>query len=68
MSSQIESTTVETRSRVVFASPNYIREMFYCETCQKDINIHTKTYHIESQTFIEKEVISGINKIVTDET
>ena len=42
--------------------------MWYCEACKKDININTKSSHIKSAAYIENEVISRINKNITDET
>ena len=42
--------------------------MWYCEACKKDINVNTKTSHIKSAAHIENEVVSRINKNLTDNT
>ena len=42
--------------------------MWYCEVCKKDININTKSSHIESAAQIENEVNSKINNNLTDKT
>ena len=42
--------------------------MWYCETCEKDINIGTKSSEIKSSAHIENEVISRINNNLTDKT
>ena len=42
------------------------KTMWYCEACEKDINIITKSSPVESAAHIEKEVISKINNNLTD--
>ena len=42
--------------------------MWYCESCKKDININTKSFHIKSAAHIENEVISRINNNLIDKT
>ena len=42
--------------------------MWYCEACKKDINMNTKSFHIKYATHLENEVISRINKNLTDKT
>ena len=44
------------------------KRMWYCEACKKDININTKSSHIQSAAHIDNEVISRINKNLTDKT
>ena len=46
----------------------YKRNNKFCEACKKDININTKSSHIKSATDIENEIISRINKNLTDKT
>ena len=40
--------------------------MWYCEACNKDINIKIKPSQIKSAAHRENEVISGTNNILTD--
>ena len=42
--------------------------MWYCEVCKRGIKINTKSSHIKSAAHIENEVISTINKNLTDKT
>ena len=42
--------------------------MWYCEACKKDIKINTKSSHTKSAAHIENEVISRVNKNLTDKT
>ena len=42
--------------------------MWYCEPCEKDINIITKSCHIKSAAHIENEVFSRINNNLTNKT
>ena len=42
--------------------------MWYCEACKKDKNMNTKSSHIKYAAHLENEVISRINKNLTDKT
>ena len=42
--------------------------MWYCEACEKDINVNTKPSHIKSAALLENEFISRMNSNLTDKT